>query len=457
MNRPAATLGRIALMALACVVALTPASCGKPSATQLAEGMVDAMAKGDFAAATRDFDATMTAAMSAEQLRQAWSRVTTQAGAFKSRTGTREAREHGYLIEYVTCQFEKATLDVKVVIGEDGKITGLWFAPPTSTAETPYSPPAYVHKDRFDERGITVGSGEWQLPGTLTMPRGDGPFPIVVLVHGSGPHDRNETIGPNKPFKDIAWGLASNGIAVLRYDKRTFDPRTKANLAKIADKLTVKEEVIDDALAAVALARESPGIDPRRVSVLGHSLGGTLIPRIGKADRRIAGLIVMAGCTRPFEDVVLEQLTYVASLSNPLSAEAQAQMAQWKREIAAVKALKPSSKGTTLLLGVPPSYWLDLRGYVPAEMAKSLTQPMLILQGGRDYQVTEADFKIWKDALSSRANVTCKLYPDLNHLFMTGTGKATPAEYEKPGAVAHSVVTDISDWINAQQGSAGAK
>ena len=436
-------------MTMTCVAVLVAAGCAKPSVTQLAEGMVDSMAKGDFASATKDFDATMKTAMSAEKLGQTWSQLTAQTGAFKSRTGSREVQEAGFQIIYVACQFEKTMLDIKVVFNKDGKISGLWFVPHVSAADTQYSPPAYANKDRFVEQEITVGTGEWQLPGTLTIPKGEGPFPAVVLVHGSGPNDRDETILANKPFKDIAWGLASRGIAVLRYDKRT--KIYGAKMAKM-DNLTVKDEVIDDALAAVEVLRQSQKIAPDKIFVLGHSLGGTLIPRIGKANPKIAGLIAMAGCTRPLEDVVLEQITYIASLNGPLTDDAKKEIEKYKQQIAIVKSLKPSSKSSAsfLIMGVPASYWLDLQGYVPAEMAKSLKQPMLIMQGGRDYQVTEADFKIWKDALGSRANVTLKLYQDLNHLFMTGTGKATPAEYEKHGFVAQSVVSDISDWINRQ-------
>lgn len=76
-----------------------------------------------------------------------------------------------------------------------------------------------------------------------------------------------------------------------------------------------------------------------------------------------------------------------------------------------------------------------------------MKQPLLILQGGRDYQVTEADFDGWKKGLGSRADVTYKLYPDLSHLFVTGIGKSTPSEYEKPGHVAEIVVSDIAAWI----------
>jgi len=434
MNRFVTTMGRIILMTMMCVEVLPAASYAKPSATQQAEGLVDSMAKGDFASATKNFDATMKAALPAEKLGQSWAQVTAQIGAFKSRTGSREAQEAGFQTVHVTCQFEKASWDIKVVFDKDGKIGGL-HGSPTQSAEVQYKMPSYVHKERFEEYPVFVNKGgEWELPGTLTIPAGKGPFPAVVLVHGSGPEDRDQTIGPNKPFKDIAWGLASRGIAVLRYDKRS---KIYKDPAKWDKNYTVKEEVIDDALAAVEVLRQSQGIDQKRIYVLGHSMGGTLIPRIGKADPKIAGLIMMAGCgTRPLEDVLLRQLTYIASLSGPIT---DATKKKIDKEI------------QSHMKRAPASYLQDLRDYIPAaaEMAKSLKQPMLIMQGARDYQAIEADFNIWKDVLSSRTDVTFKLYPDLNHLFMTGTGMATPAEYEKPGSVIQTAIDDIASFIVA--------
>src|SRR5262249_23144105 len=149
-----------------------------------------------------------------------------------------------------------------------------------------------------------------------------GPFPAVVLVHGSGPNDRDETILGNKPFRDLAGGLASQGIAVLRYEKRT-----RAHAAKLAVKTpTLDEEVTDDAVAAGKLLRRTKDVDPKRVFVLGHSLGATMAPRIGERDPDIAGLIVLAGATRPLEDLILEQVSYAFSLRGEPSEEDKAEL-----------------------------------------------------------------------------------------------------------------------------------
>jgi dienelactone hydrolase len=192
-----------------------------------------------------------------------------------------------------------------------------------------YEPPPYAHPERFQEHEVQIGHGKWVLPGIVSIPQGDGPFAAVLLVHGSGSQDRDETIPPNKPFRDLAWGLTSQGIAVLRYEKRT--KVYAASMRSEMDTVTVKEEVIDDALEAVALLRDRPEIDAQQIFVLGHSLGGYLAPRIGAADPQIRGLIILAGSARPLEDVLLDQMTYVLSLSIPDPVARQQQLAVVKK------------------------------------------------------------------------------------------------------------------------------
>jgi uncharacterized protein len=345
----------------------------------------------------------------------------------------------------VTCQFEKTSLEVRVVFTGEGQITGYSFRPVQKKYD--FTPPSYARQDSFREIDVVVGSGEWALPGTLTLPAGGGPFAAVVLVQGSGPHDRDETIGPNKPSRDLAWGLASQGVAILRYEKRTKEHAVK--MAAMKDKITIREETIDDAVAATALLRTRKEIDKKRVFVLGHSLGACVAPRIGVNDPELAGLILLAGNTRPLEDLILEQIGYILSLKGELGKEEKDELEKIKKQVLRVKdsTLTPDTPSSELPLGAPAAYWLALRDYHPTEAAARFHKPVLVLQGERDYQVTMADFEGWKKALGDRKDVKLKSYPKRNHLFMEGEGKAKPAEYEKAGHVAEEVVDDIAKWI----------
>jgi uncharacterized protein len=421
-------------------------AAGTEELQALAKQFIDLLASHDFARARQNFDATMANALSQEKLSELWSALDAQAGAYRKQLATRSEKQGSYDVVLVTCEFARLSLDAKVVFDAQKRIAGLFFVPLEQARE--YAAADYVNKESFLEQEVTVGSGEWALPATLSLPKGEGRFAAVVLVHGSGPHDRDETILGNKPFRDLAWGLASRGIAVLRYEKRS--KQHAARMMTLAERLTVKEEVIDDALAAVALLKRQEKINPKKLFVIGHSLGGYLLPRIGRGDAGIAGLISLAGTTRPLEEVIVEQYNYIFSLDGKLSEQEQKELEKTRAQVARIKSpeLKIGDKG--LPLGVPASYWLDLRGYNPPQLAQSLKQPMLILQGEKDYQVTMEDFANWKAALAKRRNVEFKSYAKLYHLFIETADRAAPANYEKAGHVAAYVIEDIAGWVKRQ-------
>lgn len=294
------------------------------------------------------------------------------------------------------------------------------------------------------ERAVTVGP--MKLPGTLTLPEGGTGLAGVVLVQGSGAHDRDETIGPNAPLRDLAWGLGQRGVAVLRYDKRS----KVSPFSFLGRAFTVQDEVIDDAAAGIALLRTTPRVDSSRVVVLGHSLGGTLAPRIARAAPGTAGIIIMAGATAPLTDLILRQGHYLVAHAGADSAQAARQATAMGELVAKIRAITPAdSSSAALVLGAPASYWLDLRTVDPVMVADSLDLPMLVLHGGRDYQVTADEASGWQRTLGAKANVTFRDYPDLNHLFLVGSGPSTPAEYAVPGHVAEQVMDDIGTWLKA--------
>jgi uncharacterized protein len=426
-----------------------------------ARAFVELLAKGRFDQAFARMDTAMQQAMPGAKLGEAWNGVQEACGPLQRVIAVRNRRIAGCEAVFVTCQFQRQRLDAKIVYNAAGQVAGLWFVP-TAVQTAPSGVPAYVDIAAFEEKPVTVGAEGWPLPGTLTLPAhhpSSAPaagapaalYPAVVLVQGSGPQDRDETIGANKPFCDLAWGLACRGIVVLRYEKRTLEHSSRVGVQ--IKTITVREETVQDAVTAVHCLARVQGVDANRIFILGHSLGGTLAPRIARDAGGAAGIIIMAGITRPLADVIVEQSQYILANRNSPSSEDEMRLKMLKRQakLAASPGLTIDTDADDLPMGIPAAYWIDLRGYDPVGTARLLKSPMLILQGGRDYQVGALDLAGWKNGLADQANVTIKEYPALNHLMIAGQGRSTPAEYELEGHVDEQVIRDVAQWVLAQK------
>jgi fermentation-respiration switch protein FrsA (DUF1100 family) len=432
-----------AWIAVLVLAAATPPQQAPAAPVTQAQAIITDLAAQKFAAVVAQFDAAMKTGIPEPKLAATWTTLVGQLGALRRQGTPRTSDRDGLRIVVIPAEFERGAADIQVVFDAAGLVAGLSIRPAVPSAG--YTPPSYAKLDAFTEEDVTIGTGEWALPGTLSMPAGAGPFAAIVLVHGSGPSDRDASVSMNKPFRDLALGLASRGVAVLRYEKRTRQHAARLGTLKT---ITVKDETIDDAVLAVALLRLTQKIDPRRIVVLGHSLGGMLVPRIAAADARIAGFIVLAGAVRSLDQSLIDQARYIAEADGTVTPDEQRRLDEFGQLQATVRALRPGpvDEGRALL-GAPAAYWLDLRGYDAPVAARAVTAPMLILQGERDYQVTMEDFGKWKTALASKTNATFRSYPPLNHLFLAGSGKSLPAEYSVPGHVAEDVIADIVRWI----------
>ena len=437
----------LAVASLALLFTLTPRLCAQDFEA-LAKDVAQELAARQYDKVEARFDSRMASAMPLEKLQSFWDTMLGQVGPFKAITSATSAEQQGYHMVVLNCTFEKGPLNLRLAFDKDSKIAGFSIVPPAA----PWNAPDYAKIGAFHEQSVTVTTGPWQLPGTLTEPNGAGPFPAVVLVQGSGPHDEDETIGSNKPFKDLAWGLASQGIAVLRYEKRTH--KYAAQIAKDSANFTAKEEVTEDARAAAALLATHPEVDKKRIYVLGHSLGGMLVPRIADGDDQIAGIVIMAGNSRSLSQMVVDQVNYLSTLSGPVGdgAKKQIEAAEKFAKDYDSPALKPGETVSMLGIPLPAAYVLDLRSYDPAATAARLKIPILVLQGKGDYQVTRKDFEGWEKALAGHNNVTMKSYPGLCHLFTPAGNPPSPADYDKPGHVSGSMVNDIASWVDAQHG-----
>lgn len=403
---------------------------------------VENLSKENYNPIYLNFTEEVTSQFSFEDLQLTWESLINTYGTFEEIIKITKKTEQGYDVVYVTCSFSTlGNLDIRFVFNEQQLIAGFQFVS-TETNES-YSSPAYVNQSMFTEKNITIGETPWTLPGTLSTPKKSGPYPAIILVHGSGPNDRDETIGPNKPFKDIAQGLSTKGIMVLRYDKRTnVYPEASANLTN----LTPQEEVITDALAAITFLQQYSEANISAIFLLGHSLGAMMAPEIARQSNSLEGIIMLAAPARSFEDLYLAQYQYLASLDDIIDETEQQQIDAVNQSVQQIKTLNISTNET--VLNAPLSYWEYLSTYHPISVAQNLSIPILLLQGQRDYQVTyEEDFLIWKQTFQNTSMVSLQSYETLNHLFITGTGVPTNTEYLTSGNVDQKVITDISSWI----------
>ncbi|WP_157259621.1 alpha/beta hydrolase family protein [Paenibacillus sp. OSY-SE] len=344
-------------------------------------------------------------------------------------------------------------LPLELRYNDQGLVDELFFS---AVGSGGYQAPAYDNASAYKEENIVIGEGQFKLPGTLTVPaNGESAFPVVVLVHGSGQNDRDESIGAGKMFRDMAVGLAEQGIATIRYEKRT---REYPFQATAMPKFTVKEETLDDALEAVKWAGQDERLNKERVYVLGHSQGGMLVPRMLAQDsaKSIRGGIIAAGPSGPLEDLILTQMegqlkrAKEAGQPEQVTAQIEAQVNMWKQQLQVIKNEKYTADNYPQDLQLAmASWWFDFRNNYGGEIAKDQKIPLFIIQGDNDVQVGKEHLDGWKEALKNRKDVEFKLYPKLNHIFVPSDKPSTGEEYVVPGNVPLDVVNDVAKWVKS--------
>lgn len=423
--------------------AITLSASSQPDRKVLSKLFLTHAINNEFSESYSLFSPSMRERLNIAQLRSIWNSVAEQYGELVYRKVTKEEEvdESHHLVLFSA--FKRGSVDIHLFFNKKNQIENLFFAPARIPDE--YVSPDYDFSDFYSARDVTVQTGDYTLPGTFYYPSSGKNIPVVVLIHGAGFHDRHSTFGPNKPFRDLAVGMASFGVGVLCFDKRTYVYPDLLSAEK--DSFTVKEEIIYDAISAVELAMSLPESDPENIFILGHGFGGMIASRIAAEKSGIAGIIKMAANARPFEDVILEQVKHQALYSED-NDHTEDMLRIYEFQVMRVKKGDFTNvSASELPMNYPPSFWIDLDNYDHIEYSKNIPNPMLILQGERDYQVTIEDFEIWKRELDGKDNISFVSFPGLNHLMVPGIGRSTPAEYEFPGNVAIDVILDIVEWI----------
>lgn len=409
-----------------------------------ADSFFDTMDKGNFQEAHAFFDQSVKDKISPDELKLFWLRLGNTLGTYEAVEGAKNKTQGEFYQVTLECVFTKGTQGFTFIFNKSENLVGFFVA--QSSAEAAYVEPAYADTNLYSQKEIQIKFAKGEMAGILTTPKSGTNFPVIVLVHGSGPSDMDETVGPNKPFKDLAVGLAAKGIASIRYVKRS-----KIYPNEFTKTFTTKEEVLDDALAAIEIAKGTQGINKAQIFLMGHSLGGMLAPRIAALAPELAGIILAAAPARKLSDVIAEQNKYLYAVSGDTSAAMRKQFQEAANEIDRSRLLKLGDIAPdSVILSAPASYWIDLNNYDQLASARRFTKKILVIQGENDFQVSVQDFNIWRAALASNRNASFKLYPDLNHLLSSQKQKGNGMQYRTPANVSPKLIDDIAVWIKGK-------
>ncbi len=389
------------------------------------------MSKGEFKETHDAFSSILKPQLPETTLKQAWDTTIADMGKYKDIREVTEAASGDKTVIYVVLDYDNSGIQILFSYNSSKKLDGLWIS------YVPYE--EAVVSDDFSDTAISFGDSKNPIKGILTLPKNVKKPPVVILVHGSGNHDADETIGINRPFRDLAYGFASHGIAVIRYNESTATQTKQA--------FTIEDDSLNDAAQAIKHAQSCGKIDTERIYVAGHSLGGMMAPKIAADNKEVDGIICLAGSPRKLEDIVKDQNRILLEADKSISkAMLNIHMAQVNVAVEKIRNLKEGS--TEAILGYPASYWYSLNRIDIPAIAQSLDIPIYIAQGSEDFQVyADIDYAAWQELLKDKENVTFKLYDNLNHLFMASNGRMDVTEYNIKGKVSQQVIDDIAKWI----------
>lgn len=404
------------------------------------EEYLNAFLNGNYQRAVELQNEQLTTAFGVQAMEQSANMIVNQYGKPETTYNTDIMEQDQYKIYIRLMKTTKGYLKFTVTVDQDLQIAGFYAAP----APDPKKKLSYVDKSAFDEQPVQFGNDGWELDGVLTLPVNKESYPIVIIVGGSGPTDMDGTVGPNTPYKDIAEGLASSGIAVLRYNKRTAQHGQKMSGIVNEIENMVDFEYVEDIFSAIAYASNLEKVD--NIILAGHSLGGTVVPKIATTSEGVNGIILLAPGIRRLAEISLDQNRYAKDYLGI----SDKQMEQVESFFSLILNHE-LPEDYPIQSGITAKYYYELDEYSPLEDLENYDEPVLILQGEEDFQVTmEGDYLPFKEKYGQNDNFTFISFPTLNHLFIKteeGVFHWTD-EYNKPGFVDEEVIVSLSDWIH---------
>ncbi len=411
--------------------------------------VLDQLANGDFETVYENSDVAMQDALgSADGMASVWAQLTNMLGALEDTQVVETGEQSGYRLVSVQCAFANADALLALAFDAQGHLSSLGL-----TSMTARNTGDEADADGYIEEAVVLRAGQDDATnGLLTLPEGESPFPAVVMVHGSGASDLNETAYANAPFRDLAHGLARLGVASIRYDKYTY---AHPEMCMDAD-FTVDDEYTRDAVEAAALLAGDARIGD--IYLLGHSQGAMLGPRIMGAIReevgdRLQGGVLLAGSPLPMWEIQYHQnLEVLSTLTGDVLEENRALVEAEVEKVDTLAGLSDAELQKQTLFGINAYYQMDEMRVDTVQTAVSIGLPLFIAQGGKDWQVRPVDgIEAWQEELPEEFDATYKLYQNMNHMLadLEGEMTGTAADYMDADAhVSETLIGDIAAWIN---------
>lgn len=409
-------------------------------AEERAAGVMELIGAQDFEAVYALCDDTLQKQLGgADALASTWAQMETMFGAYAGYAATGAANVPGYDAQTVECAFASATATLILTFDAEGRLAGLVVS--DYAMKAPEAPDA----GGYAEESVVLRPGEAdETNGLLTLPEGEGPFPCVVMMQGSGVSDMNETVLGIPVFQELARALARAGIASIRYDKYPY-AHIDLLVGDAYKTFTVDLEYAKDAGDAAALLDADARISS--VYLLGHSLGAMVAPRVADQieSAKLAGMVLLAGTPGHMYEIVLRQLADAGTAAEELKV--------YEDAFAAMNDMPEAELQATDLMGAPLFYWKDEAAYDYAAKLAELNLPIFVAQGAKDFQVLPAEgIEAYRAALAEFDKATYKLYADMTHLLydLTAEYTATAADYANLDGLTPDLAPDIAEWILAQ-------
>ncbi len=415
------------------ITLLIPVLCSSQTEKEISHTFVNYIfVENNYKAAQALFEESLQAQVSDIVLQTTAKALHTQLGEYKNIIETNQEQVNSNAIIYAYTKFNQASMDIKLVFDANKKLVGFFIVPHK------------IFKTIDCENILTIPNNNYPIKGELTIPKLDNKKILAIFIHGSGPQDKDATIYQNKPFKDIAEGLSLQGITSYRFDKKSLSYPSYFN----DDKYTIDEEVCNDIYTIVNYFKQDSIYPNYKIILIGHSMGGMLLPKIANnLKNNINGIVMIAANSLPFQNIIDYQLKYLYSIDSAVELKNQITELQPKLKYLKSKNFILSSSKTLLPLNLPAPYWKSIINYNQLAEAKKIIIPTFIIQGQRDYQVSTENYKLWKKTLKNKSNFSFKLYPKLNHILLEGVDKSTPSEYQIQAKVPEYFIKDIAEWI----------